>query len=95
MLDIAYNIGAKIALEDMSKHAFWQAPLLGAMADSAYSNILDKEFDGNQLNPVLRGALTGTGASLGWQFGGKNKMLMSAIGGLGSRFLANNLANRG
>jgi hypothetical protein len=95
MLDIAYQIGARKALEEMTKEAFWKAPLLGAMADSAYSNILDNEFDGNQATPALRGALTGAGVGLGWQLGGKHKLLASALGGIGSRLLADNLSQRG
>jgi hypothetical protein len=91
MLDVAYALGAKKAIQDMEKLGFWKTPLLGAMADTAYSNILDPTFDGNQTTPALRGALTGAGASLGWQFGGKNKMLVSALGALGSRALADSL----
>jgi len=95
MLDVAYRLGASKAIEDLTKEAFWRTPMLGVMADSAYSNILDDQFDGNQVTPILRGALTGTGASLGWRFGGKNKLMMSALGGAGSHFLANSLAQRG
>jgi hypothetical protein len=95
MLDIAYRLGASRALEDFKKEAFWKMPLLGAMADSAYSNILDDEFDGNQVTPLLRGALTGTGAGLGWAFGGRGKLLTSALGGAGSHYLANQLSQRG
>jgi hypothetical protein len=95
MLDIAYYLGSRKAIQDMEKSAFWQVPLIGAMADTAYSNILDPTFDGNSTTPFLRGALTGTGASLGWQLGGKNKLLLAALGAGGSNALGSYLAKGG
>ena len=99
MLDIAYRMGAQRALEEaqLSKEGMWQAPLIGAFADTAFTNVSDPNYSGKATTPILRGALTGAGMSLGWSMGRNplEKMLLAGISGVGSRALANYLDKRG
>lgn len=81
MLNEAYKIGCAKALQDMEKEAWWRAPLLGAMTNVAYDQILNQEHPHSLLDSALRGSLIGTGASLGWRLPQHSKFLGAGLGG--------------
>jgi hypothetical protein len=101
MLDIAYKIGAERAEREarglLEKEAFWQAPLVGAFADTAHTRLMDPSYSGPASTPILRGALTGGGASVGWSLGRNpfEKVMLAGLSAAGSRALANYLSDRG
>lgn len=82
MLNKAYQLGCSKALQDMEKEAWWRAPLLGAMTNIAYDQILNQEHPHSLVDSALRGSLIGTGASLGWRLPQKSKMLGAGLGGM-------------
>lgn len=82
MLNTAYKMGCDKALQELEKNAWWRAPLLGAMTNIAYDQILNQEHPHSLVDSALRGSLIGTGASIGWRLPSHSKTLGAGLGGL-------------
>ena len=80
MLNKAYAMGCAQAIQDATKEAWWIAPLVGAGTNIAYDQILNKGVPHSIADSALRGALIGTGASLGARLA-KSPILGTAMGG--------------